>query len=119
MYYVTLSLPHLKKITSLFILPGAHGITEQERVRDDVVLLYCIPQSPSELQSPTVTPCDWGRLSPTDLLPDSLPSSSFSCTTLSLLKGSRKGRDRGRKMPENNKSKRCADASKGRFLSKI
>lgn len=77
MYYVTLSLPHLKKITSLFILPEAHGITEQERVRDDVVLLYCIPQSPSELQSPTVTPCDWGRLSPTDLLPDSPPSSSF------------------------------------------
>ena len=104
MYYVTLSLPHLKKITSLFILPGVHGITEQERLRDDVVLLDCIPQSPLELQSPSVTPCDWGRLSPPDL-PDSPPALPFSCATLSLLKGSRKGRNRGRKTPENNKSK--------------
>jgi len=76
-YYVTLPLSHLKKITSLFILPGVHGITDQERLRDDVVLLDCIPQSPSELQTPNVMPCDWGRLSPTDLLPGSPPSSSF------------------------------------------
>ena len=86
MYYVTLSLPHLKKKTSLFILPGVHGITEQERLRDDVVLLYCIPQSPLELQSPNVIPCDRGRLSPPDL-PDSLPGSSFFLCYLIFAEG--------------------------------